>query len=402
MDLESIRKDFHALSEGLIYLDNAATTLTPKPVIDALTSYYAYYRANPLRSIHLAARKAEDKLNEARHTCANFINASEKEIVFTRNTTEGLNMVANGLNLGEYGGNIVVTALEHHSNLLPWMRKCYKEGRELRIVFPKRSDGVITVDDVAEKIDEETLLVAFTHVSNVLGTILPVEDIVKVAHEHNTYTVLDAAQSVPHMKLDVKRLGVDFLALSGHKICGPTGSGILYIRDTCFDKVEPVFVGGGSIVDVETTHFTYAEPPSKFEAGTIAYCEAMALADALKYVSQIGFDNILSHDKKLIRLAHELIGDIKGLEIYGPSPNDKTSLLAFNINGLDPSEVAMILDSTSGIEVRSGHLCAQVCTKRVLGQPNGIVRVSSYFYNTEGEITKLADTIKHIVDTMVL
>lgn len=402
MDLESIRKDFHALSEGLIYLDNAATTLTPKPVIDALTSYYAYYRANPLRSIHLAARKAEDKLNEARHTCANFINASEKEIVFTRNTTEGLNMVANGLNLGEYGGNIVVTALEHHSNLLPWMRKCYKEGRELRIVFPKRSDGVITVDDVAEKIDEETLLVAFTHVSNVLGTILPVEDIVKVAHEHNTYTVLDAAQSVPHMKLDVKRLGVDFLAFSGHKICGPTGSGILYIRDTCFDKVEPVFVGGGSIVDVETTHFTYAEPPSKFEAGTIAYCEAMALADALKYVSQIGFDNILSHDKKLIRLAHELIGDIKGLEIYGPSPNDKTSLLAFNINGLDPSEVAMILDSTSGIEVRSGHLCAQVCTKRVLGQPNGIVRVSSYFYNTEGEITKLADTIKHIVDTMVL
>jgi len=402
MDIESIRKDFQALSEGLIYLDNAATTLTPKPVIDALASYYAHYRANPLRSIHLAARKAEDKLNEVRRTCASFINASEKEVIFTRNTTEGLNMIANGLNLGERGGNIVVTALEHHSNLLPWMRRCHKEGRELRIVFPKRSDGVITADDVAEKIDDNTLLVAFTHVSNVLGTILPVEDIVKVAREHNAYTVLDAAQSVPHMRVDVRRFGVDFLAFSGHKICGPTGSSILYIRDTCFDKVEPVFVGGGSIVDVETTHFNYAEPPSKFEAGTIAYCEAMALADALKYVSQIGFDNILSHDKELIKLAHELIGNIQGVEIYGPSPDDKTSLLAFNIDGLDPSEVAMILDSTSEIEVRSGHLCAQVCTKRVLGQPDGVVRVSSYFYNTEEEITKFADTIKHIVDTMVL
>jgi len=402
MHIESIRKDFPPLSEGLIYLDNAATTLTPKPVIEALASYYSYYRANPLRSVHLAAKRAEDKLNEARHTCASFINASEREVVFTRNTTEGLNVIANGLNLGESGGNIVVTALEHHSNFLPWIRKCQKEKRELRIIFPKRDDGVITADDFAEKVDDQTLLVAFTHVSNVLGTVLPVEDIVKIAREKNAYTVLDAAQSAPHLKIDVKRLGVDFLAFSGHKICGPTGSGILYIRDTCFDKVEPVFVGGGSITDVETTHFDYAEPPSKFEAGTIAYCEAMALADALKYVSQIGFDNILSHDRELIKLAHELIGNIQGVEIYGPSPDDKTSILAFNIDGLDPSEVAMILDSTSGIEVRSGHLCAQVCTKRVLGQPDGVVRVSSYFYNTEGEIIKLADTIKYIVDTMVL
>lgn len=400
MDVEAIRQDFPILSQGMIYLDNASTVLTPKPIIDKIIEYYTYYRGNPSRSIHSFARKAEEKLEDSRVISAKFINANPEEIIFTRNTTEGLNIIANGLKL-ENKGNIVVTALEHHSNFLPWMRRCQLEGREFRIVYPKREDGTITLEDFIEQIDSQTRLVAFTHVSNTLGVILPVQEVVKVAHERNAYVVLDTAQSAPHMQIDVKQSGVDFLALSGHKVGGPTGSGLLFIKKEYEGKVEPLYLGGGTVINVEPSCFEYVNPPSRFEAGTVASCEVMAMADAFEYVKRIGLNNILQHDRKLIKIANQLLGNIKGIKIYGPPADNRTSIFAFNIEGMDPTEVAMILDSSNNIELRSGHLCAQVYTKKVLGEPEGIVRASTYFYNTERDITMFAKAVKDIVDTMV-
>lgn len=398
---EAVRDDFPVLGQGLIYLDNAATSLTPKPVIDRLMEYYIHYRANPSRSIHSFARRTEDKLREARKTSASFINARPEEVIFTRNATEGLNIVARGIRFDERGGNIVVTALEHHSNFLPWMEKCKSEGREFRIVYPGEGEITISKDEFAAKIDGETKLVALTHVNNVFGTILPVREVVKMAHENGAYVVLDAAQSTPHMRVDVKELDVDFLALSGHKICGPTGSGLLYIKKNLMERVDPLNLGGGAVLNVQSSSYELADPPAKYEAGTVAHCEAMAMADAFEYVNRIGLDDILDHDRQLIGLAHELLEDVDQVKIYSPTAGEGTSILAFTIGKLDPAEVAMILDSSSNIAVRSGHLCAQVCTRDVLSEPEGVVRASTYFYNTENEIRTFAEAVKDIVDTMV-
>jgi cysteine desulfurase/selenocysteine lyase len=346
------------------------------------------------------ARNSEEKLREARATAAKFINALSDEIVFVRNTTEGINMLSLGLKTTK-GDNIVVSALEHHSNFLPWMRKCQNTGGNLRIVFPKNEEGLITADDFAQQIDKNTRIVALTHVSNVLGTILPVKEIVKIAHENDAVVVLDAAQSAPHMPVDVKKLNVDFLTFSGHKICGPTGAGLLYIKKDMAERMEPVRLGGGIVAYVDATRYELLDPPARFEAGTLPYCEVMAMADAFEYVRRIGFENILSHDRKLITIAHEILHNVRGLKIYGPSIKNKTSIFAFNIMGLDPTEVAMILDTSNKVEVRSGHLCAQICTRKILGEAEGVVRASTYFYNKEEEIVTFAESVKKIVDTMV-
>ncbi|MGQ9781503.1 MAG: aminotransferase class V-fold PLP-dependent enzyme [Nitrososphaeria archaeon] len=401
MIAETIRDDFPVLAQGLIYLDSSATSLTPKLILNKLIEYYTYYRANPSRSIHSFARRAEDKLREARVKSARFINASPEEIIFTRNTTEGLNIVARGIRFDEGGGNIVVTALEHHSNFLPWMEKCKREGREFRVVYPKKGESTILEDDFLRYIDRETRLVALAHVSNVLGTILPVREVSKIAHENGAYVVLDAAQSAPHMRIDVEELNVDFLALSGHKICGPTGSGLLYMRKDLMERVDPLYLGGGTVLSVQPSSYELLTPPAKYEAGTVAHCEAMAMVDAFEYVSKIGLDDILDHDRHLIRLAHELLENVDGVKIYSPTAEKGTSIFAFAIENLDPTEVAMILDSSSNIAVRSGHLCAQICTKEVLSEPEGVVRASTYIYNTEKEIKMFAEAVKDIVDAMV-
>jgi len=395
MNLDRIREDFPLLSQGFIYLDNASTTLTPRPVAEKGLEYYLYFKANPLRSVHTLAERAEEKVAEARHACADFIKASPEEIVFVRNSTEGLNLVARGLKIAK-GGNIVVSALEHHSNYLPWLLRCRRDRRELRVVMPKGSDGLMTADDFAEKIDEMTRVVAISHVTNVLGTILPIKRIVELAHRTGAYVVLDAAQSAPHIPLNVRELGVDFLALSGHKVCGPTGAGVLYIKKEFSDKVEPLNYGGGACHTVDVSHFEYLNPPFMFEAGTIPFCEVMMMADALQYVSRIGLSNILEHDRKLVKVAHELLAGLRRLKIYGPSQEHKTSVFTFNLEGVDPMELGMMLDSVGKIEVRSGHLCAQIGTRRVLGEEDGVVRASTYFYNTEAEIEKFADSLKKI------
>ncbi|MGQ9781154.1 MAG: aminotransferase class V-fold PLP-dependent enzyme [Nitrososphaeria archaeon] len=395
MDFDRIREDFPILTQGYVYLDSATTSLTPKSIAEKAVEYYLYYKANPLRSVHTLARRTEEKIDQARRTCAGFVNALPEEIVFIRNSTEGLNLIARGLKMRK-GGNVVVSALEHHSNYLPWMLRCKRDRRELRVVLPKREDGLITSEDFAEKIDEMTRVVAIPHVTNVLGTILPVKEVVKLAHRNGAYVVLDAAQSAPHISLDVKELDADFLALSGHKVCGPTGSGILYVKKELSGKVEPMNYGGGACQSVDLSHFKFFSPPHMFEAGTIPFCEAMMMADAFDYVGKIGLQKIFEHDKELVKMMHELLGNLKGLKVYGPGLEHRTSIFTFNLEGVDPMELGMMLDSAGKIEVRSGHLCAQIGTCRVLREKDGVVRASTYFYNTEDDVQKFTDSLKKI------
>jgi cysteine desulfurase/selenocysteine lyase len=395
MVFKNFRKDFPSLSTGIIYLDNASTSLTPKQVVEKMQEYYYYYRGNPLRSQSTFSRKVEEKLNEARKTLADFINAFPEEIVFVRNTTEAINLIARGLKL-EDSGNIVVSAFEHASNYLPWLKKCQNENRKFEVVFPQKKEKILTGEDFAEKINKRTRVVSLAHVNNVLGTISPIEEVSEIAHENGAYFVLDAAQSAPHMPLDVKKLDVDFLAFSGHKICGPTGAGVLYIKRDLADKVEPLNYGGGAISDIELFEFEYAKGPHKFEAGTIAFCEVLAMAEGIKYVKNIGFENILKHDRKLIRYAYELLSDISNIRIYQPEIENVTSILTFNVGSVDPNFVSLMLDSLGQIEVRGGHLCAPIATKRVLKEKRGVVRISTYFYNTEEDIEKFAEAIRKI------
>jgi len=305
-------------------------------------------------------------------------------------------MVAGGLNI-EKGGNIVVSALEHHSNFLPWMERCKRDGREFRIVFPKSDDGLLTEEDFAEKIDGNTRVVALAHVSNVFGTILPVEEVARIAHENNACVVVDAAQSAPHMQVDVNSLKVDFLALSGHKVCGPTGSGMLFVRRERFPSLGSIHPGGGTVVSVDSSNVKYLSTTERLEGGTLAFCEIMAMAEAFKYVKKIGFDQILDHDRKLLKVAYEKLEDVKGLELYGPPAEKRVNTITFNIQGIKPTEVAKMLDSSHKIAVRSGHLCAQILTKEVLCVEEGLVRASTYFYNKEEELDTFAESTKNIV-----
>ncbi|MGD0330865.1 MAG: cysteine desulfurase [Nitrososphaeria archaeon] len=400
MNVDTLREDFPVLGQGFVYLDSATTSLTPKTVADRIVEYYTQFKANPLRSVHTLATRTEEKVNQARAISAGFINASPEEIVFVRNSTEGLNLIARGLKIAK-DGNVVVSALEHHSNYVPWLVRCRRSRKEFRVVFPKQADGIITIDDFAEKIDKKTRVVALTHVSNVLGTISPVEEVVKVAHENGAYVLLDAAQSAPHLSIDVKKLNVDFLALSAHKICGPTGSGLLYVKRDLFESIEPINFGGGACYTVDVSSFKLLPPPFRFEAGTIPFCEVMMMADGFQYVKKIGLQNILDHDRKLIRMAHELVSGIKNFKIYGPDVDKKTSIFTFNLKGIDSMEVGMMLDSIGQIEVRSGHMCAQVTTRSVLGEREGVVRASTYFYNNEGDIEKLTDSLKKITSAFL-
>ncbi|MEM3871796.1 MAG: cysteine desulfurase [Nitrososphaeria archaeon] len=395
MSLDTIRGDFPLFSQGYIYLDSASTALIPKPIAEKSLDYYLYYKANPLRSVHTLAQKIEEKIAWARSVCAKFINALPEEIIFVKNTTEGLNLIAKGLRIGK-GGNIVVTALEHHSNFVPWLVRCKRDHREFRIIFPKGEDGILSPEDFSEKIDETTKIVAISHITNVLGTILPIKEITKIAHKNGAYVVLDAAQSAPHISLDVKELNVDFLALSGHKICGPSGCGLLYIRKELAEKIEPLNYGGGACRSVEISKFKYMDPPYMFEAGTIPFCEILMMADAIEYIKKIGLKNILDHEKKLLKVIHELLDNLNSLKIYGPSPEFKTSIFSFNLKGVNPMNLGMMLDSISKIEVRSGHMCAEICTKKVLKEKDGVVRASTYFYNNEEDVQKFAEALKKI------
>ena len=388
-DVEAIRNDFSILRQEndplLIYLDSAATSQTPDPVIEAMDAYYRTYNSNIHRGIYRISEEATAKYEEARQRIGRFINARRSsQVIFTRNTTESINLVAyswGSANLRE-GDEILVTVMEHHSNLLPWQLLSQRTGAKLRFI-EVTDEGVLQLDGLETLLTERTKLVAMTHVSNVLGTINPVKEFTAAAHAIGAKVLIDGAQSVPHFDVDVQELDCDFLAFSGHKMCGPTGIGILYGKSDLLEEMPP-FLGGGSMIrSVQRESSTYADVPAKFEAGTPAIAEAIGLAAAVDYLNQVGLEAIFVHEQELLEYAHQKLAEIEGITIYGPKPRQKTGAITFNLEGIHPHDIAGVLD-TVGVAVRAGHHCAQP-----LMQKFGViatVRASFYLYNKLEEI----------------
>ena len=400
LNAQKIRGDFPILNSGVIYLDNAASSLTPDPVIDKMSAFYHEYRANVERGVYRLSRKASDELASSRTKVCKLINAaSETEVIFTKNTTEGINLVASGLEWKK-GDKVVTTLLEHHSNFIVWQR-LKKLGVRLEVIKPN-AEGIFNIKDFEKAIDDKTRLVALTHISNVLGTIVPIKDIAKLAREHGADVLVDAAQSVPHIPVDVKTLGCDYLAFSGHKMLGPTGIGVLHVKEDKQDALEPLCIGGGSIEDVGLNGYELAKSPKRFEAGTPPIAEAIGLGAAVDYLTKIGFGAITEYEKPLIERLYRGLMEIPGVEVYGPADvKRRIGIIPFNIKGLNPHDVAAILDNSANIMVRSGHHCAMPLHKELLGLPDGTVRASVYIYNTLAEIEKLVDSVGEIAENLV-
>jgi len=401
LNIERIRKDFPILKSGIIYLDSTASSLTPEPVLAKILEFYHEYRANVERGVHRWSVKASEECEQARKKVADFINAeSTSEVIWTRNTTEGINIVASGLKWKK-SDKIVTTVLEHHSNFIVWLRVRDKYGARVELVAPRKPvmKGILDLADFEKLVDDKTRLVAVSHASNVLGVVLPIKEIAEIAHEHSAYVLVDAAQSVPHMKVDVQKLGCDFLAFSGHKMCGPTGSGVLYIRKELTEEVEPLIIGGGSIRDVGTDYYKLDASPRRFEGGTIDIAAVIGLGAAVDYLSKIGMDKIEAHEKLLVRRMYEGLTALRNVEVYGPEPEKRVGITPFNVGDLNPHDVALALDVSANIMVRSGHHCAQPLSKTVLCK-QGTVRASCYLYNTLGEIETFISAVKEIAETM--
>ncbi len=387
------------MKSGIVYLDNAASSLTPEPVIQKMLEFYHQYRGNVERGVHRLSQRASEEYERAHTKVADFINAkSDSEIVMTRNTTEGINIISNGLNW-KRGDNIVTSIIEHHSNFIVWLRAKNRHHLDLEVVTPKEPvvQGLLDPADFEKAVDDNTKLVAVTHVSNVLGGITPVREIAEIAHEHGAYLLLDGAQSVPHMKVDVQKIGCDFLAFSGHKMCAPTGSGALYVREELIDDVAPLCIGGGTIADVGIDYYTLDKGPARLEAGTPAIAEAIGLGAAADYLQEIGLEKIESHERELAKQTYEEFNELSEIELYGPDPEEKIGVTAFNVRGLNPHDVALALDVSADIMVRSGHHCALPLARNILHK-KGSVRTSAYFYNTREEIDKLVSAVSEITE----
>ena len=400
LDVEKIRRDFPILNSGIIYLDNAASSLTPEPVVQKMLEFYHDYRANVERGIHRLSQRASEEYEKARAKVGDFINAeSENEIIMTRNATEAINLVANGLNW-EKGDKIVTSLIEHHSNFIVWIRLKKRCGVNLEIVRPNKQ-GLFNIADFEKAIDDKTKLVAITHVSNVLGVITPVEEIAKIAHEHDAHLLVDGAQSVPHFRMNVQKIGCDYLAFSGHKMLGPTGVGVLYARNDLLDNMEPLSIGGGTIHDVGLDHYELAESPMKFEAGTPPIAEAIGLGAAVDYLKGVQLENIQAHERELVKRMYRGLVDVPGSEVYGPEkPEQRTGIVSFNVGDLNPHDIALALDVSADIMVRSGHHCCLPLTKELLKRREGTVRASLYLYNTQEEVEKLVSTVDEIARSL--
>jgi len=392
---ELSRGDFPILNQEvngckLVYMDSAATSQKPTAVLDCLRNYYESYNANVHRGIHSLSARATDEYELARKKIANFINApSDRDIIFTRNATESINLVAYtwGIaNLGE-GDEIVLSVAEHHSNIVPWQILAQKTGAVLRFIG-LTPDERLDMEQLKETLNERTKLVSTFHVSNTLGCMNPIAEIVERAHKVGAKVLVDACQSVPHMPVDVQALGADFLVASSHKMCGPTGIGILYGKSTMLNDMPPFLGGGEMIADVFLDHSTYALPPSRFEAGTPAIGEAIGFGAAIDYLSNIGMDQIHAYEVELSKYLYENLSKVPGVKIYGPPPGPKgdarASLCAFNVEGIHATDLSTFLDQQHGIAIRSGHHCTQPL-HRHLGI-NASARASAYFYNTVDEI----------------
>ncbi|EFI83876.1 Probable cysteine desulfurase [Listeria grayi] len=390
-DIQKIRADFPILHQKvndkpLVYLDNAATSQKPKAVLDSLMHYYEYDNANVHRGVHTLANRATTAYENAREKVAAFIGAAETgEIIFTRGTSAAINLVADSYgaaNLGP-GDEIVISYLEHHSNLIPWQQLAKRTGAVLKYL-DLESDGTITLENAKQAISEHTKLVALTHVSNVIGGITPIQEIIDLAHEYQAVVLVDGAQAVPHMKVDVQKLDADFYAFSGHKMMAPTGIGVLYGKRELLEEMEPTEFGGEMIDFVELYDSTWKELPWKFEAGTPIIAGAIALAEAITYLEKIGLDRIHEHEQMLSRYALEKLAQIDGITVYGPQDVSKrTGVITFNLEGVHPHDLATILDE-EGIAVRAGHHCAQPLMKWL--EVSSTARASFYIYNTKEEV----------------
>lgn len=374
----------------LVYLDNAATSQKPQAVIDAIRHYYEAYNSNVHRGVHTLGNKATEAYEEAREAVRRFINARHtSEIVFNRGTTAGINMVARSLSEQwlDAGDEILITQMEHHSNFIPWQQAAKRTGAQLKYV-PLQADGTIRLEDVEQMMSSRTKVVAMAHVSNVLGTVHPIREIAAIAHRHGAVMVVDGAQSVPHMPVDVQELDCDFLAFSGHKMLGPTGIGVLYGKLEWLQRLEPVEFGGEMIDFVQLHDSTWKEPPWKFEGGTPNIAGAIGLAAAIKFLESLGMDEVHRHEQQLVTYALEKLQQVDGIEIYGPK--ERSGIVTFNLAGIHPHDVATVLD-TEGVAVRAGHHCAQPLMKW-LGV-TATARASFYLYNTEEDVDRLVEAL---------
>jgi len=399
LDVEKIRRDFPILQTGVIYMDSAASSLTPEPVLEKMMEFYHRYRANVDRGIHQLSQKASEEYELAHRKAAQFINAkSEEEIVITRNTTEGLNIVANGLKWKK-GDKVVTTLMDHHSNFIIWQRVRQRHGVKLEAIKPD-GQGLFDLADFERAIDDSTRVVAVPHVSNALGTIVPIREISEIAARRGALTVIDGAQSVPHMKVDVREIGCDFLAFSGHKMCGPTGSGALYMKREVATEVEPTFIGGGTIQDVSTDEFKLTSGWHRFEAGTPAIAEGIGLGGAVDYLTQLGMENVRAHELELGKELYEGLRQIPKVRVYGPADSrNRVALVSFNVGDLNPHDVALALDVSRKIMIRSGHHCALPTMKEVI-HSDGTARASLYIYNTADEVEVFLSTVEEIARSL--
>lgn len=407
-DINEVRKDFPILdrqvyNRPLVYLDNGATTQKPRCVVEAMADQYYNVNANVHRGVHFLSQQATDLHEGSRETVRAFINArSTSEVLFTRGTTESINLLA--FSFGEAfiheGDEIIVSTMEHHSNIVPWQMLCERKGASLRVI-PMTDDGTLCLSAYASLFTDKTRLVCCTHVSNVLGAVNPVKDIIRTAHDHDVPVLIDGAQSTPHFRVDVQDLDCDFFAFSGHKIYGPTGIGVLYGKEEWLDRMPPYQGGGEMIKNVSFERTTYNELPYKFEAGTPDYVASHALAVALDYVSSLGMDNILSHEQDLTRYAMEQMQQIEGMHIFGPADVARhDAVLSFLVRQpvgdgyIHHLDMGTLLDRL-GIAVRTGHHCAEPLMHR-LGI-EGTVRASFGLYNTREEVDALVSGIRRVV-----
>lgn len=399
-DITKVRESFPILSrtvygKPLIYLDNGATTQKPLCVLDAMQEEYLNVNANVHRGVHWMSQQATDLHEAARETVRKFINArSTTEIVFTRGTTESLNLVASSFVEGcmKEGDEVIVSTMEHHSNIVPWQLQEQRKGIVLKVI-PMTDEGELQIEEYEKLFTDRTKLVSVTQVSNVLGTINPVKEMIRIAHEHGVPVVVDGAQSVPHFAVDVQDLDCDFLAFSGHKVYGPTGVGVLYGKEEWLDRLPPYQGGGEMIERVSFEKTTFERPPLKFEAGTPDYIATHGLATALDYVTSLGMDNILAHEQDLTRYALQQLREIEGMHIYGHRNDSGDAVISFNVGDIHHMDLGTLLDQL-GIAVRTGHHCAQPLMDR-LGIL-GTVRASFGLYNTREEVDALVAGIKRI------
>ena len=396
LDIQKIRADFPILSQKvngkpLVYFDNGATSQKPQVVIDAISTYYSEINANIHRGVHTLSQLATDAYEASRNTIQNHLNAKHNyEIIFTSGTTFGINLVANGFaSLLKAGDEVMVSALEHHSNIVPWQFLCERTGAKL-VVIPMNEKGELILSEFDKLLSEKTKIVTVNHISNALGTVNPIEYIIKKAHGVGAAVLIDGAQATPHLRPDMQALDCDFYVFSGHKVCGPTGVGILYGKEAWLQKLPPYQGGGEMIAEVTFEKTTYADLPHKFEAGTPNIEGGIVLGTAIDYMNAIGFDDIAAYEHELLLYGTKRLQEIDGLKIFGTSEN-KTSVISFNIEGIHPYDIGTIIDKL-GIAVRTGHHCAQPIMN-FFNIP-GTIRASFAFYNTKEEIDIFVEAVK--------